>query len=468
MKIKKGQLLELEVYGIAFGGKGIAKVNGLTVFVEKAVPMDHVLARIVKKKKQYAEARIDNLNKPSPFRVTPRCRYSGFCGGCKWQFLHYDKQLEYKQQHVMDSIERIGQIYGVPVHPTIPSPEIFEYRNKMEFSCSDRRWLLPEEMGKSDIDQNFALGLHVPGTFYKVLDTRVCLLQPELGNRILEDVRKFIRLSGVPVYGLRSHIGFWRFIMLRHSKAYNQWMVNIVTSKEDQRTVQALADQLVKTYPEIVSVVNNITSRRAGVAMGEYEILLSGQPSIRDKIGKFEFEISANSFFQTNTQGAQRLYDTIKEYADLSGEETVVDLYCGTGAIAIFLSGAAKTVIGIEIAESAVNDSMNNCRINGISNCRFVLGDIKDKLAEFTVTPDVMIIDPPRAGMHKDVVCKILELAPPRIVYVSCNPATMARDFGMLKESYRVLEVQPVDMFPHTYHIESVARLDKRQKVSKI
>ena len=464
MKIKKGQLLELEVYGIAFGGKGIAKVNGLTVFVEKAVPMDHVLARIVKKKKQYAEARVDNLNKPSPFRVTPRCKYSGFCGGCKWQFLHYDKQLEYKQQHVVDSIERIGQIYGVRVHPTISSPEIFEYRNKMEFSCSDRRWLLPEEMGKSDINKNFALGLHVPGTFYKVLDTRVCLLQPELGNRILEDVRKFIRLSGVPVYGLHSHIGFWRFIMLRHSKAYNQWMVNIVTSKEDQRTVQALADQLVKTYPEIVSVVNNITSRRASIAMGEYEILLSGQPSIRDKIGEFEFEISANSFFQTNTQGAQRLYDTIKEYADLSGEETVVDLYCGTGAIAIFLSGAAKTVIGIEIAESAVNDSMNNCRINRISNCRFVLGDIKDKLAEFTVTPDVMIIDPPRAGMHKDVVCKILELAPPRIVYVSCNPATMARDFGMLKESYRVLEVQPVDMFPHTYHIESVARLDKRQK----
>jgi 23S rRNA (uracil1939-C5)-methyltransferase len=466
MKIKKGQLLELEVYGIAFGGKGIAKVNGLTVFVEKAVPMDHVLARIVKKKKQYAEARVDNLNKPSPFRVTPRCKYSGFCGGCKWQFLHYGKQLEYKQQHVVDSIERIGQIYGVPVHPTIPSPEIFEYRNKMEFSCSDRRWLLPEEMGKSDIDKNFALGLHVPGTFYKVLDTRVCLLQPELGNRILEDVREFIRLSGVPVYGLRSHIGFWRFIMLRHSKAYNQWMVNIVTSKEDQRTVQALADQVVRTYPEIVSVVNNITSRRAGVAVGEYEILLSGQPSIRDKIGEFEFEISANSFFQTNTRGAQRLYETIKEYANLSGEETVVDLYCGTGVIAIFLSESAKTVIGIEIAESAVNDSMNNCRINGISNCRFVLGDIKEKLNELTAAPDVMIIDPPRAGMHKNVVYKILEIAPARIVYVSCNPATMARDLGMLKESYRVLEVQPVDMFPHTYHIESVAKLELRKMIN--
>ncbi len=388
--------------------------------------------------------------------------YSGFCGGCKWQFLNYDKQLEYKQQHVVESIERIGQIHGVPVYPTIPSPEIFEYRNKMEFSCADRRWLLPDEMDKSNIDKSFALGLHVPGTFYKVIDTRVCFLQPELGNRILDDVRKFIRASGVPVYGLRSHIGFWRFLMLRHSKAYNQWMVNIITSKEDRKTVQPLADQLVNTYSEIGSVVNNITSRKAGVAMGEYEILLSGQPCIRDKIGEFEFEISANSFFQTNTRGAQRLYETIKEYADLSGKETVVDLYCGTGAIAIFISGAAKTVIGIEISESAVNDAMNNCRINGISNCRFILGDIKEKLAELTAAPDVMIIDPPRAGMHKDVVHKILELAPARIIYVSCNPATMARDLGMLKESYKVLEVQPMDMFPHTYHIESVARLERK------
>jgi 23S rRNA (uracil1939-C5)-methyltransferase len=196
--------------------------------------------------------------------------------------------------------------------------------------------------------------------------------------------------------------------------------------------------------------------------VGEYEILLSGQPCIRDKIGEFEFEISANSFFQTNTRGAQRLYETIKKYADLSSEETVVDLYCGTGAIAIYISRAAKTVIGIEIAESAINDAKNNCRINGISNCRFILGDIKEKLAELTASPDVMVIDPPRAGMHKDVVHKIIELAPVRLVYVSCNPATMARDLGLLKEKYRVLEVQPVDMFPHTYHIESVARLERK------
>ena len=462
MKIKKGQLLELEISGIAFGGKGIARINGLTVFVEKAVPMDHVIGRIFKKKKQYAEAFVDTLIKPSPFRITPQCMYSGVCGGCKWQFLDYDKQLEYKQQHVAESIERIGRIQGVPVLPTIPSTEIFGYRNKMEFSCSDRRWLLPEEMGRPGADNKFALGLHVPGTFYKVMDTRVCLLQPELGNHILDDVRKFIRASGVPVYGLRSHIGFWRFIMLRHSKAYNQWMVNIITSKEDRKTVQPLADQLVNTYPQIVSVVNNITSRKAGVAVGEYEILLSGKPCIRDRIGEFEFEISANSFFQTNTRGAERLYEIIKEYADLSASETVVDLYCGTGAIAIYISGAAKTVIGIEIAETAVNDAMNNSRINGISNCQFILGDIKEKLAEMTTEPDVMIIDPPRAGMHKDVVHKIIELAPSRIVYVSCNPATMARDLGLLKESYRLLEVQPVDMFPHTYHIESVAKLERK------
>lgn len=463
MKVKKGQLLDLYISGIAFGGKGIAKVNGLTVFVEKAVPQDRVVARIVKRKKQYAEARFDALVEPSPFRVSPPCMYSGFCGGCKWQFLNYGKQIEYKQQHVVESIERIGLIHGVTVHPTIPSPELFEYRNKMEFSCSDRRWLLPDEMNREDFDRNFALGLHVPGTFHKVIDIHECLLQPGLGNQILQDIRQFIRASDEPVYGLRSHVGFWRFIMLRHSAAYDRWMVNIITSKENRKTLQPLADQLVNTYPTVVSVVNNITSRKAAIAVGEYEIHLSGSSCIRDKIGEFEFEISANSFFQTNTRGARRLYETIREYADLSGRETVVDLYSGTGAIAIFLSRAAETVIGMEIVESAVADAVNNCRINHISNCRFILGDILDGLSELTFVPDVMIIDPPRAGMHKDVVRRVLELSPGRIVYVSCNPATMARDLGLLKEKYQALEVQPVDMFPHTHHIESVARLAFRK-----
>jgi 23S rRNA (uracil1939-C5)-methyltransferase len=462
MKIKKGQLVELEVSGIAFGGRGVARVDGLAVFVDGAVPLDVVIARIVKKKKQYAEARVHTLVTPSPHRITPDCMYSGFCGGCKWQFLTYDKQLEYKQRHVLESIERIGLIRDVPVHPTIPSPERFGYRNKMEFSCSDRRWLLPDEMDKQGTDTEFALGLHVPGTFYKVLDIRSCLLQPELGNRILNHVKEYIKTSNAPVYGLRTHTGFWRFLMLRHSVAYDRWMVNIITAEHQPDIVQPLASRLTDTYPEIVSVVNNITSRKAGIAVGEYEVQLSGRSCITDKIGEMEFEISANSFFQTNTLAARRLYGIIEDYARLSGRETVVDLYSGTGAIAICLAHGAKKVMGMEIVESAVADAVKNCRINKVSNCRFIAGDIKEGLARITDKPEVMIIDPPRVGMHKDVVKQVLELAPQRIVYVSCNPATLARDLGMMKEIYEVPEVQPVDMFPHTYHIESVARLEKK------
>lgn len=462
MQVKKGQLIELEISDIAFGGKGLAKVNGLAVFVDQAVPLDTVVARIVKKKKQYAEARIDTLVDQSPFRVEPPCVYISFCGGCKWQFLNYEKQLVYKQQHVVESLDHIGRIQGVPVHRTIPSSLIFGYRNKMEFSCSDRRWLLPDEMDKNDVDKDFALGLHVPGTFYKVLNTETCLLQPELGNRILDEIRTFIKNSDVPVYGLRSHTGFWRFVMLRHSVAYDQWMVNIITAAEDLKTVQPLADQLIKGNPKIVSVINNITGRKAGVAIGEYEVRLGGTSVIRDRIGDFEFEISANSFFQTNSRSAKSLFETAKAYASLTGKETVLDLYCGAGTIAIYLAAFAKEVIGLEINAGAVSDAEKNCRINKISNCRFIIGDIKTSLAQVAVRPDVIIIDPPRAGMHKDIVSQVLKLQPERIVYVSCNPATMARDIGLLKESFQVLEVQPVDMFPHTYHIEAVARLEKK------
>ena len=238
MGIKKGQILELEVSDIAFGGKGLAKADGLAVFVDQAVPGDQVRVRIVKKKKQYAEARVLDLLKPSPLRIDPPCPYSGFCGGCKWQFLAYEKQLEYKQQHVLESLEHIGLLQDIPVHPTLPSERVFGYRNKMEFSCSDRRWLLPHEMGQEVADISFALGLHVPGTFYKVLDTSACLLQPELGNEILEDARVFMRNSDRPVYGLRTHVGFWRFLMLRHSVAHDQWMVNLITADEDREAVR--------------------------------------------------------------------------------------------------------------------------------------------------------------------------------------------------------------------------------------
>ncbi|MDI6687383.1 MAG: 23S rRNA (uracil(1939)-C(5))-methyltransferase RlmD, partial [Desulfobacterales bacterium] len=404
MTIKKGQILELRVSDIAFGGKGLARVDGMAVFVDGAAPLDLIDARIIKKKKSYADARIVSIKEPSPYRIDPPCMYSSYCGGCKWQFLAYDKQLEFKQKHVIDSIEHIGLIHDPAVHGTIPSSRTFEYRNKMEFTCSDRKWLLPDEMDKKDIAAGFAIGLHVPGTFNKVLDIKACLLQPKLGNYILEDVRNYIKNSKIPVYNLHSHIGFWRFIMLRHSAAYDQWMVNIITSEENRKVLQPLADLLMNKYPEIVSIVNNITARKAGVAIGEYEIPLAGDSCIKDKIGSCEFEISANSFFQTNTAGAEQLFRTVREYAGLSGKERVVDLYSGTGAISIFLADSAKEITGIEIVASAVADAQNNCKKNMVSNCRFIHGDIKDCLPQIAASPDVMIIDPPRAGMHKDVV----------------------------------------------------------------
>ncbi|UCH20937.1 MAG: 23S rRNA (uracil(1939)-C(5))-methyltransferase RlmD [Deltaproteobacteria bacterium] len=459
MTVQKGQSAELAITGVTFGGKGLARLNGLAVFVDQAIPGDRVRVRIIKKKKNYAEARLIELVTPSPDRIEPPCRYSGNCGGCKWQFLTYDRQLEYKRQHVIDSLEHIGLLKDVSVHPTAPSQRIFEYRNKMEFTCSDRKWLMPQELEKQNQDTGFAIGLHVPGTFYKVLDTQACLLQPELGNRILSDVRTYIKNSDAPVYGLKSHIGFWRFLMLRYSVAYNQWMVNIITATENREQVQPLADLLMSKYPEIISVVNNITSRKAGITLGEYEICLTGSSVIRDRIGPFEFEISANSFFQTNSRGAEYLYNTVKGFAALSGNEAVVDLYSGTGTIPIFLSDTVSEVIGIEISDSAVADAETNCRRNEIANCRFIQGDIKLCLSQLTIVPDLMVIDPPRAGMHKAVVKQVLEMSPSRIIYVSCNPATMARDLSLLQDRYRVLEIQPVDMFPHTYHIESVAKL---------
>jgi len=461
MKIKKGTQIEVEINDIAFGGRGLVRVNGLAVFVDQAVPGDRALIRILKKRKNYAEARVLDLVEWSPFRIPAPCEYSGFCGGCKWQFLKYDQQLIYKRQHVQDALEHIGLIKDAQVHPTIPSELIFGYRNKMEFSCADSRWLLPAEMDQPDIDKTFALGLHVPGTFHKVIDTRACLLQPDLGNLLLNDVRDFIRASGAPVYGLRSHTGFWRFLVLRHSVARDQWMVNIVTAKDDLAAVRPLAGILTDRYPQVVSVVNNITARKAGVAIGEIEYTLAGANVISDKIAGFEFDISANSFFQTNSRGAEVLFKTVEKFAGLSGTETVLDLYSGTGAISLLLSGLCKSVIGMEIVASAVADAQENCLKNGVSNCRFIQGDIRQCLPRIEQKPDLLIIDPPRAGMHKDVVEQVLELGVDRIVYVSCNPATMARDLKMMLDRYRLLEVQPVDMFPHTYHIEAVARLEK-------
>jgi 23S rRNA (uracil1939-C5)-methyltransferase len=464
--VKKGQFLDVEISDVAFGGRGLVRVDGLAVFVDQAAPLDQARIRITRKRKNYAEALLVELIQPSPYRVHAPCAYSGTCGGCKWQFLAYEKQLEYKRRHVAEALDHIGQLRDIPVHETIASPNLFHYRNKMEFTFSERRWLMPGELGKPAVDIDFALGLHVPGTFYKVLDTQACLLQPDPGNTLLGQVREFARASREPVYGLKSHKGFWRFLMLRHSAAEDRWMVNIVTAADKRDHLQLLVDSLRADRPDIAAVVNNVTSRRAGIAQGEYEIHLAGEPFLTDRIGDFEFEISANSFFQTNTSGAERLYDTVTDYAGLTGGERVLDLYSGTGAIAICLSPAAGEVTGIEVVESSVADAVKNCRRNRIANCRFLLGDILNVMPRISDAPDVLIIDPPRGGMHKKVVRQVLDMGAPRVVYVSCNPATLARDLGLMKEHYSVREVQPVDMFPHTYHIEAVARLEKKDHIS--
>jgi 23S rRNA (uracil1939-C5)-methyltransferase len=396
--------------------------------------------------------------------VPAPCRYSGACGGCTWQFLRYEKQLEYKRRHVAESLEHIGGIKDTPVHATIPSPAVFAYRNKMEFTCSDRRWLTPDELQDPEAQKGFALGLHAPGTFHKVIDTQACLLQPELGNRILSEIREYIKSSGRPAYGLRSHAGFWRFVTLRSSTASGRWMVNLVTASEDPGILRSLAERLRSAYPEIIAIINNVTARRAAIAVGECERSVAGENRLCDRIGRFEFEISANSFFQTNTRSAERLYDIVAAYAGLDGSETVLDLYSGTGTIPIMLAARCREVVGIELAEGAVADARTNCRLNGVMNCRFLAGDIANCLPTLEVRPEVIVIDPPRVGMANEVVQEVLRLAPERIVYVSCNPATLARDLALLQPHYQVIEIQPIDMFPHTFHVESVARLIRRNE----
>ncbi|MFO7750031.1 MAG: 23S rRNA (uracil(1939)-C(5))-methyltransferase RlmD [Desulfobacteraceae bacterium] len=460
MSIKKRKTYELEIIDLAFGGRGLAKPDGFPVFVDRALPGDRAVVKIVKKKKRFAEGRVVTLLEPSSMREEAPCGYVGYCGGCKWQQLPYETQLVYKKRHVVESIEHIALLKDVVVKDVLPSTNIFQFRNKMEFTCSDRRWLPPEELDNPDIKKDFGIGLHVPGAFDKVIDIQECHIQPFEGNRILDQVRRFIKASDLPAYNLSTHEGFWRFLMLRHSVAFDTWMVNIVTREENDELLGFLAEQLMEKFPNIGSVVNNVTAKKSGVATGEYEKLLAGKPCIQEKLGDYLFEISANSFFQTNTRGAEQLYSVVSRYAALSGSETVVDLYSGTGTIPIWLSSMAARVVGIEIVDSAVRDAVKNAALNSIDNCEFHTGDIKDILPGVGQQCDVMIIDPPRVGMHKDVVAQVLAIAPGKIVYVSCNPATLARDIGMLKSRYKVVEVQPVDLFPHTFHIESVALLE--------
>lgn len=471
--LKKSQEVALRLESFALDGKSVARYGGFVVFVNGGVPGDEVRAVITRVKKQYGEAGVLDVVTPSPLRTAPRCMYFGTCGGCKWQHVSYQAQLEFKRQHVVDTLERIGGFAGVAVNPTRGAENIFFYRNKMEFSFGER-WLTKEEYASRKPEgtkrESLALGLHIPQRFDKVLDIQECHLQSEFSNRILNLVREFCTQRQLSSYSTFTHTGFLRNLVIRQSAHTDELMVNIVTSADDAEFMKALTFRLLETYPGITTVVNNITQRKSQVAIGEVERVYHGPGYITERIGKRTYRISANSFFQTNTRQAEILYDTAARMAALQSDDVVFDLYCGTGTIALHVADEVREVVGIESAASAVEDATTNAAANGVRNCTFILGDLKECLTKNREwlnnrrKPTVMIIDPPRAGMHEKVVREVLAMKPARIVYISCNPATQARDLALMctANGYEITEVQPVDMFPHTSHIENIVSLKSR------
>ena len=471
--MKRGDELELRIESYGAEGRGIARNDGFVVFVRGGVPGDTVRGRLTKVSRNFAEASVTAVTAPSAFRVAPRCRYFGTCGGCAWQHLAYDAQCAFKRQQVIDALERIGGFAGITVQPTLGAADAFYYRNKMEFSFGVR-WLTREELDAAPPRdpsvspvERFALGLHIPQRFDRVLDVEECFLQSPESTAIVNAVRTFARDRELTIYSTLTHTGYLRNLVIREGKHTGDRMVNIVTSEEQPVLMRELCGLLVAQFPSITTVVNNITTRKSQVATGDREVVLHGPGYIRERIGHRVYKISANSFFQTNTLQAERLYDTALEMAGLQASDTVFDLYCGTGTIALHIAAHAASVVGIESVADAVDDARRNAEEQGVRNCTFVLGDLKERIVDDNAwlaehgAPAVMMIDPPRAGMHPRVVERIREMHPQRIVYVSCNPATQARDLKVLCAggAYTIDAVQPVDMFPHTMHVENVVRL---------
>ncbi|HOV99546.1 MAG TPA: 23S rRNA (uracil(1939)-C(5))-methyltransferase RlmD [Bacteroidota bacterium] len=459
--------LTLTIESTGLEGKSIARHNSFVVFVQGGVPGDVVKVRVQKVKKNYAEANILEVVSPSPERVSPLCKYSGVCGGCKWQHVSYEAQLRFKQLHVTDAFERIGNFPVVPIQPIIGSELLFFYRNKMEYSFSTEQW---KWKGMNDAHgSSLYLGLHVPQRYDKVLDIDECYLQSQLSNAILNRTREFARDKKLSVYDSNTEEGYLRFLVIREAKRTGQTLVNLVTHHEDSEVMNEYVSVLLDTFPNITTIVNTINPRKAHVATGERETVYYGSGVIEEQIGKYRFLISPSSFFQTNTVQAERLYGIVQTLGNFSKQDVLYDLYCGTGTIGIFLSEFVEHVVGIESVESAIHDAEQNAERNQISNCAFLCGDLKEMLTNKTEwmsqfpKPTAVVIDPPRCGMHPKVVEKIIALAPEKIVYVSCNPATQARDVKMLcDELYALVTLQPVDMFPHTYHIENVALLKRK------
>lgn len=490
MQIKKGDIVQLQIEKYAFEGKGIAKVSksqllGLissepneknyVVFVHGSYPGDTVKARLLKIKDSYAEAVTTEIISASNERINARCKFFGVCGGCKQQDLKYESQVKYKHQQVVEIFQKLGGFSiltesneDFDVEPIIPSDDIFNYRNKMEFSFGDKRWLTKSELtSEKKIDKDFALGLHIPKIFDKVLDVDECFLQSELSNRILNFTRKFFKDRNTKIYSTKTHTGFLRNLVIKQSHKLKGLMVNLVTSEENDELIRDYCDLLLAEIPEVTTVVNNISKKKAAIAVGDYEKVFYGSGFIFDEIGKYKFRISANSFFQTNTLQAKKLYQTALDFAELTGNEIVYDLYSGAATIAIFISDWAKQVFAFESVESANEDAKVNAELNSISNVHFFNADLYKSflpIVEYNElpNPDVIIIDPPRSGMHPATVNDVIKLFPQKIVYVSCNPATQVRDIKLMAAAgYKLVKIRPIDMFPHTYHIENIALLSK-------
>ena len=470
---KKKQLPLLEnitVTGWGAKGKALAKVDGMVVFIQGAVPGDVVNVQLTRKKKSYAEGAVTHLIAPSPERVTPFCKHFGICGGCTWQDLSYSAQIAHKRQEVIDNLQRLGGLELPEVPSTLASPETRHYRNKLEFTFTAQRWFTKDELnsGEEILDRK-ALGFHLPGRFDKVFDVEECWLQPEPSNSIRNFIRAYGAKHDLNYYHLQNHEGWLRILTIRTTTT-GEVMVLLAFGHEDKENREALLTAVLKEFPTITSLLWCINPKKNDTIWDLDIQVFHGRDHLVEELRdegfpNLRFRIGAKSFFQTNPQQTQVMYELVRELAGLKGDELVYDLYCGAGSISLFLARHCRHVVGAEIVPEAIADAHANAELNGITNVAFEAGDLKDLLnADFIARhgkPDVLITDPPRAGMHEAVVARIRELAPPCIVYVSCNPATQARDLALLKDMYRITHVQPLDMFPHTWHVENVVRLER-------
>ncbi len=464
MKKKKNTILQkILVEDYAAEGKSLARVDGKVIFVEDAVPGDIVDIRLRRNKKDWAEGSAVYFHEYSKDRVVPFCEHFGVCGGCQWQMLPYEKQLKYKQKQVQDNLERIGRLPLPAMQPIIGATATRFYRNKIEYTFGNKRFLLPEELNDPLVSaQQDVAGYHAQGIFDKVVDIRKCHLQAESTNHLRLAVKQFALDHGFSFYDIRNHQGFLRTMQVRICRT-GEIMVNIVFGHEDITNRTKLLDHILSTVPSITTLLYTINTKMNDSLYDLLPQVYYGKGYITEKLEEFCFKIGPKSFFQTNTEQAERLYQVTREFAQLTGKENVYDLYCGTGSIGIFVSKLAGKIVGIETVEEAITDAKENARINNAQHAHFFQGDVTDVCNDAFIkehgNPDVLITDPPRAGMHEKLVQKIAEMRAPVIVYVSCNPATQARDLNMLGDIYEVTAMQPVDMFPHTHHIENVVQL---------